>query len=143
MILTVVSVRDGGTGVAELSASCFFRGDRDGQEGESQGQRPQRGRGVLQRLPAVPAGLRLLPGRDPLRGAGGRRPAPGRGLRPVPLRAAGLRRHGARLPLSQEQGAAFLFRIVTPLKSSRWFTRISCSARGIHTFRPRLQHHVR
>lgn len=81
---------------------CFF--SRGWREGQSRRQRSQRGRGLVQRLPALPAGLRLLQGRHAVRGQGGRRPAAGRALLPVPLPAHRLRQHGAHLPLPEEQG---------------------------------------
>lgn len=52
----------------------------------------------------MPAGLRILQGRHPLRGPRGRPPPHGRALLPVPLHAHSLHQHDTRLPLSQEQG---------------------------------------
>lgn len=61
--------------------------------------------GPAQGLPAVPAGLRLLQERRPLRGPGGQHPAAGRAVLPVSLLADCLRQHDPHLPLPQEQGA--------------------------------------
>ena len=55
-------------------------------------------------MPAVPRGLPLLPGRHPLSGAGGRRPAARCGLLPGSVYGAGPGQHGGDLPLQEEQG---------------------------------------
>lgn len=53
----------------------------------------------------MPAGLRLLQERRPLRGPGGQRSAAGCAVLPVSLLADRLRQHDPHLPLPQEQGA--------------------------------------